>query len=66
MEGGRYKLFIYDLLTKVNKRLSDPPPPSYDARANISMDGKKIVFNRQIDGPKNTIGIYVLMLDEGI
>jgi TolB protein len=61
-EDGRYKLFIYDLQYKTNKRLTDPPSPSYDARASISSDGKKIVFNRQTDGPKNTIGIYVLNL----
>jgi len=61
-EDGRYKLFIYDLKQKTNTRLTDPPSPSYDARASISGDGKKIVFNRQTDGPKNTIGIYVLNL----
>ncbi len=27
-----------------------------------SNDGKKIVFNRQINGEKNTIGIYILNL----
>jgi TolB protein len=59
-EDGRYKLFVYDLKNKINKRLTDPPSPSYDARVNISADGKKIVFNRQTDGIKNTIGIYVL------
>ena len=61
-EDGRYKLFVYDLQHKTNTRLTDPPAPSYDARASISSDGKKIVFNRQTDGPKNTIGIYVLNL----
>ncbi len=61
-EDGRYKLFIYDLRSKTNIRLTDPPSPSYDARACISADGKKIVFNRQTDGAKNTIGIYVLHL----
>jgi len=65
-EDGRYKLFVYDTITKTNTRLTDPPSPSYDARANISSDGKKIVFNRQIDGPKNTIGIYVLNLGQAI
>jgi len=63
-EDGRYKLFIYDLQNKTNKRLTDPPPPSYDARATVSTDGKKIVFNRQIDGIKNTIGIYILHLNQ--
>jgi TolB protein len=65
-EDGRYKLFVYDVATKANKKLTDPPSPSYDARASISRDGKKIVFNRQVDGPKNTIGIYVLNLDQAI
>jgi len=65
-ESGRYKLFLYDMQHKTNKRLTDPPLPSYDARANVSVDRKKIVFNRQIDGDKNTIGIYVLLLKEAI
>jgi len=65
-EDGRYKIFVCDLVTKTNKRLTDPPSPSYDARASISGDGKKIVFNRQIDGPKNTIGIYVLSFEQAI
>ena len=63
-EDGRYKLFIYDLQNKTNKRLTDPPPPSSDARATVSTDGKKIVFNRQTDGIKNTIGIYMLHLNQ--
>ncbi|HEY6976469.1 MAG TPA: DPP IV N-terminal domain-containing protein [Chitinophagaceae bacterium] len=62
-EDGRYKLFIYDLQDNTTRRLTDPPSPFYDARAAVSADGKKIVFNRQIDGIKNTIGIYVLSLN---
>lgn len=65
-EGGRYKLFVYDVKNKTNTRLTNPPSPSYDARANLSPDRKKIVFNRQTDGEKNTIGIYVLQLSETI
>jgi TolB protein len=61
-EDNTYKLFIYNLKTKQLKKISNPAFPSYDARANVSADGKKIVFNRQVDGTKNTIGIYVLYL----
>ena len=63
-EEGRYKIFLYDLQTRTTRRLTNPPPPSYDARATITADGKKIVFNRQTDGIKNTIGIYVLDLQQ--
>jgi Tol biopolymer transport system component len=62
IENGSYKLFVYDLNTKTTHKISEPPAPYYDARANISRDGKKIVFNRQVDGIKNTIGIYVMYL----
>jgi len=54
------------LVTHKTRKLTDPPAPYYDARANISTDGKKIVFNRQVDGIKNTIAIYVLRLDAAI
>ncbi len=62
-ENDRYKLFIYNLASGSMKKISEPPPPSWDGRANISRDGKKIVFNRQIEGVKNTIGIYILNLE---
>ncbi len=61
-EDNTYKLFIYNLKTKQLKKISNPVYPYYDARANVSTDEKKIVFNRQVDGTKNTIGIYVLFL----
>jgi TolB protein len=63
IEEGRYKLFVYDLAGKSLKKLTEPPAKYDDGRANVSSDGKKIVFNRQINGRKNTIGIYVLRLD---
>jgi Tol biopolymer transport system component len=63
VEDDVYKLFIYNLETKSFRRLTNPKVPYDDGRANISQDGKKIVFNRQVNGPKNTIGIYVLYLD---
>lgn len=62
LDDDIYKLFIYDLKVKSIKRLTNPKHPYNDGRANISKDGKKIVFNRQVHGPKNTIGIYVLFL----
>jgi len=63
VEDHRYKLFAYDIADKALTRLTDPPAPQYDARANVCADGGKIVFNRQVDGVKNTIGIYTLQLD---
>jgi len=61
-ENDIYKLYIYDLITNTMKKISNPPFPYWDARANVSRDGKKIVFNRQIVAEKNTIGIYILLL----
>jgi len=61
-ENGIYKLFIFDLIKNTMKKISNPPSPYWDGRANISADGKKIVFNRQISSQKNTIGIYILYM----
>jgi Tol biopolymer transport system component len=55
-------MFRYSFADASFTRLTNPPAPWYDARPNISPDGKMIVFNRQMDGEKNTIGIYVLDL----
>jgi TolB protein len=61
-ENDVYKLYVYDLADNEMKKISNPPAPYWDARANVSRDGKKIVFNRQISAEKNTIGIYILNL----
>jgi len=63
VENDVYKLFIYNINQKSLRRLTNPTIPYDDGRANISHDGKKIVFNRQIDREKSTIGIYVLYLN---
>jgi TolB protein len=62
-ENDVYKLFIYDLSENTMQKISNPPDPYWDGRANISADGKKIVFNRQKSSNKNTIGIYLLYLE---
>jgi TolB protein len=62
IEDSTYKLFIYNLTSKQIKMISNPVKPFYDARANVSPDGKKVVFNREVEGTKNTIGIYVIDL----
>jgi TolB protein len=61
-KDGGYKLYHMELKTGTLTPLTNPAPPAYDARANISADGGKIIFNRQVSGAKNTIGIYVLEL----
>ena len=63
-KDGRFRLYYLRLETGGLTQLTNPPSPAFDGRANISADGKKIVFNRQISGEKNTIGIYVLHLKE--
>ncbi len=63
IENDSYKLFLYDLAAKTLTKLTEPPARYDDGRASVSADGKKIVFNRQINGKKNTIGIYTLQLD---
>ncbi len=64
MKDGGYKLFHMNIETRELTQLTHPLLPAFDGRANISSDGTKIAFNRQVDGPKNTIGIYVLRLDQ--
>ena len=61
-KDGGYKLYHMELKTGTLTPLTNPAPPAYDARANISADGGKIIFNRQVSGAKNTIGIYVIEL----
>lgn len=61
-EDDIYKLFIYNLKTKRLRKITNPSKPFYDARPNVSPDGRKIVFNRQSNGKSNTIGIYILNL----
>jgi hypothetical protein len=34
-----------------------------EPRLRVMPDGKKVVFNRQVNGKKNTIGIYTMRLD---
>ena len=63
IEANSYKLFLYDIEKKSLIKLTNPPAQFDDGRANVSSDGKKIVFNRQINGAKNTIGIYTMRLD---
>jgi len=61
-EKGIYKLHLFELESNRIYKISNPPHPYWDGRANVSSDGKKIVFNRQIDSVKNTIGIYMMYL----
>lgn len=66
MKDGGYKLFDLELKTGTLTQLTNPAPPAFDGRANISADGRKIVFNRQVSGAKNTIGIYVIELEKSM
>ncbi len=63
VEDGVYKLFAYHLDSESLTRLSDPSPPEHDCRANVSPDGKMIVFNRQYDNAQGrTNALYILNL----
>ncbi len=62
-QNDQHCLFKYNVQDKKLKQITFPSSPLNDGRANISHDGKHIVFNRQVYGNKNTIGIYVLDLD---
>lgn len=62
ISDGVYALFQYKIANKKIKQLTHPEKPYEDCRANISRDNSKIVFNRQVEGAKNTIGIYILQL----
>jgi TolB protein len=66
IEDERYKLFLYELESGRLTRLTNPPTTAFDGRANISSDGRRIVFNRQFNTNKSTIGIYVLTLDHSV
>lgn len=62
IQDGSYCLLKYNINSQSNKQLTISKAPWQDGRANVSIDGKKIVFNRELEGEKNTIGIYVLEL----
>ncbi len=66
IKDGGYKLYHLELENGTLTQLTNPHPPAFDGRAHISADGKKIVFNRQTVGEKNTIGIYVLHLTRSL
>ena len=44
------------------RQITFPPAGAFDARPNVSPDGKSIVFNREIG---NTIGILSVELPTG-
>ncbi len=44
------------------RRITRPPSPSSDGRPSVSPDGRRILFNRQVD---ETIGIFVIDLPGG-
>jgi TolB protein len=63
VEDDVYKLFTYHLNDKSISRLTNPSSPNDDCRANVSPDGKMIVFNRQRDTEiGRTNSIYILRL----
>ncbi len=65
IEDNVYKLFSYQLDDKSLKRLTNPSPPNNDCRANVSSDGKMIVFNRQYDNENGrTNSLYILNIKE--
>ena len=63
IDNGSFKLFRYNIADGSRRRLTDPPPGSDDCRANVSPDGKRIVFNRQTDDKNGrTNAIWILSL----
>ncbi len=65
MEDGIYKLFTYHMEDKSLNRLTNPSPPDSDCRANVSSDGKLVVFNRQHDDENGrTNALYILSMNE--
>lgn len=63
IEKGTYKLYQYTVADRSQKRLTAPSYPMEDCRANVSPDGKRVVFNRQSESPKGrTNAIWVLEL----
>jgi len=65
VEDKVYKLFSYQLDDKSLIRLTNPSLPNNDCRANVSSDGKMVVFNRQHDNKNGrTNSLYILNLNE--
>jgi len=65
IEDGVYKLFSLQVDDKSLNRLTNPSLPNDDCRANVSPDGKMIVFNRQHDNENGrTNSIYILKMKE--
>jgi Tol biopolymer transport system component len=63
VENDMFKLFSYNLENRSLTRLTNSAPGHNDCRANISTDGKMIVFNRQHDNETGrTNAIYILFL----
>ncbi|HEV8336557.1 MAG TPA: hypothetical protein VGR67_09090 [Candidatus Polarisedimenticolia bacterium] len=57
--NGPFALYLMNSDGSQARQLTDPKPPHFDGRANVSRDGKKIVFNRESG---ETIGILVVEL----
>ncbi|MCG6962849.1 MAG: hypothetical protein LJE95_06205, partial [Acidobacteria bacterium] len=56
---GRFALFSMRSDGTDLRRITRPPSPAVDGRPNVSPDGRRILFNRQVG---ETIGIFVIDL----
>lgn len=59
---GQFRLFAVNSDGSGLTQLTQPPDSWYDARAQVSPDGREIVFNRQKSG---SIGILIGRLPQG-
>ena len=60
-DAGTFEIYSKDLQNGETKKITTVKPPFMDARPELSPDGTKLVFNRQVahSNGKNTIAIYV-------
>jgi len=58
-----YKMYSLNTVAGVTTMLTNPPAHYFDCRANMSPDGKSVIFNRQHDTDEGrTNAIYILDL----